>query len=44
MVGRENRSGAAIQAVSTGSAPSRHLQPDLGLKAVKWWSLAGSNR
>lgn len=40
----ENRSGAAIKAVSTGSAAIRHLQPALGRKTVEWWSLAGSNR
>ena len=40
----ENRSGAAIKAVSTGSAAQRDLQPVQRQKTVKWWSLAGSNR
>ena len=30
MVGFENRSGAALMAVSTGSAEGRHLQPGMG--------------
>ena len=44
MVMDENRSAAAIWAVSTGSVVHRHLQPGMGQKAAGWWSLAGSNR
>ena len=44
IVSRENRSGADIQSVSTGSAARRDLQPILAEKPAEWWSLAGSNR
>ena len=41
----ENRRGAAIWAVSTGSTEQCHSQPAMGqITTQGWWSLAGSNR